>query len=311
MEITLINTWLVLGPSLVLAILSGYLSERVGIVNIAINGMMTFGSLFFMIFSNVFFKLIPNNNAYEWTFLLSFLISSLLSTVVGILFALATVKLKADHVIAGTGINLLSTGIGLIIADRSSTLFGTSVLSNRYVPKTIIFSGENGGIRLESLICFLIAMLIIVLVYLIMNFTRLGLRYRACGENPNAVDAQGVNVIKYQWIGLMVVGAIAGLSGSLFAFAYTNAKFTGDVNGLGFIAIALLIVSSWKIIPGTIIGLAFALLLAYTQQTLGNVSIGYMLRMIPFIVTLVVMLLFGKFIKGPKSAGLHFDKGLR
>lgn len=303
----LINTWFVLGPALVLAIVSGYLSERVGIVNIAINGMMTFGALFFMIFSNVFFKLFPNSTAYDWTFLLSFLLSSLLSVVIGALFALATIKLKADHVIAGTGINLLATGIGLIIAERSSTLFQTATLSNRYTPKTII----GDGIRLESIICFVLMLLIVGIIYVIMNYTRLGLRYRACGENPNAVDAQGVNVIKYQWLGLLVVGAIAGLAGSLFAFSFSGARFTGDVDGLGFIALALLIVSSWKILPGTIIGLAFALLLTYTKQQIGNISENFMLRMIPFILTIVVMLLFGRFIKGPKSAGLHFDKGLR
>lgn len=304
----LVNVWMLLGPALVLAIISGYLSERVGIVNIAINGMMTFGCMFFMIFSNVFRDLIKDEKIYEWTFLASFAISSLLSSVVGLLFAVATIKLKADHVIAGTGINLLAIGIGSVVADRSSAIFGQPSLQNWYIPKTII---GDSGIRVESVISFLIGLLVVALVFVIMNYTRLGLRYRACGENPNAVDAQGINVLKYQWVGLLVVAAIAGLAGSFFGYSFTGRAFTGDVDGLGFIALALLIVSSWKILPGTIIGLLFALLLTYTQQQQGLEEKLYLLKMLPFILTIVVMIVFGRFIKGPKAAGTHFDKGLR
>ncbi|WP_027124135.1 ABC transporter permease [Mycoplasmoides pirum] len=309
----LLNVWLILGPALVLAIISGYLSERVGIVNIAINGMMTFGALFFMMFSIIFKNVIGNDgSSYQWTFLASFLISSLLSTLVGILFAFATVKLKADHVIAGTGINLLATGIGLVINDRAMPLFKIPTLSNQYNPKTNLGINPGNDLRLESLICFLIGILVIAIIYIVMNYTKLGLRYRSCGENPNAADAQGLNVYKYQWLGLMFVGFIAGLSGSFFAFSISGQGFTGDVDGLGFMALALMIVSSWKILPSIFLGLIFALLLTYTKQAnLPNISDGFLLKMIPFILTLLVMVLFGRFIKGPKAAGTHFDKGLR
>lgn len=307
--ISVFNIWLVLGPALVLAIISGYMSERVGIVNIAINGMMTFGFMFFAIFSNLFKNAMNEGDSYEWTYLASLLISTILSIVVGALFAFATIKLKSDHIIAGTGINLLAIGIGSIISDRSNSIIGTtnSTLANQYNPRTFI----GDGVILQNLICFIIGLIIIVTIYVIMNWTKLGLRYRACGENPNALDAQGINVIKYQWIGLLVVGAIAGLSGSLFGYSTSLKQFTGDVDGLGFIALALLIVSSWKILPAFFIGLIFALFLTYTKQEVGSEEISYLLKMTPFLLTLIVMVLFGKFISGPKAAGTHFDKGLR
>lgn len=237
-----VNLWLVLGPALCLGILSGYLSERVGIVNIAINGMMTFGAMFFMIFSNVFEQYLTGD-AYQWTFLASFLISVVLSLPVGALFALATVRLKADHTIAGTGINLLATGIGTIIADRASTLFvGRSALADRYIPATIVPNSVD--VRAESVICMVLGLAIIAAAWVVMNYTRLGLRFRACGENPNAVDAQGINVIKFQWGGLLVSAMVAGLGGAFFAFSVSLSSFTGDVDGYGFIAVALLILSS-------------------------------------------------------------------
>lgn len=309
----LVNVWLIWGPALALGLVSGYLSERVGIVNIGINGMMTFGALFFYIFSNIFFDAFGNNAAmYNWTFLIAFLIAGLLSIFVGALFALATIKLRADHVIAGTGINLLALGIGTAVADRSSLLFnGRSSLSNQYIPTTTIGSS---GILAEAVVSFVIAIVLIIAIYLVLNFTRLGLRYRACGENPNAVDAQGINVLKYQWLGLLFVGWIAGLGGAFFGFGLSNSTFTGDVDGIGFIALALLIVSSWKILPGVVLALLFEVLLTYAQQkTLsgGQIQDNYLLKMIPFVLTLFVMVAFGRFVVPPKYAGKHFDKGLR
>lgn len=311
MDTLTLNTWLVLGPALVLGIISGYMSERVGIVNIAINGTMTFGALFFFIFSNVFALSIPAYNTsstYNWTFLASMLISVLLSIPVGILFAFAAIKLKADHVIAGTGINLLSTGIGMIINDRASYLFKKTQLANLYIPSTSV---NGSGIYLEYIICFVIALLLVVVIYVIMNFSRTGLRYRAIGENPNAVDAQGINVFKYQWLGIIFATLVAGFAGSLFGFSRSGQSFTGDVNGLGFIALALLIVSSWKILPGTVLGLVFALLLAYTQSQINLGSSVYLLKMTPFLLTIIVMVIFGRFNLGPKASGIHFDKGLK
>lgn len=307
-----ITQWLILAPALILAILSGYLSERVGIVNIAINGMMIFGAIFFNIFSNVFFQAYNEDASvsFNMTFLASFLISAILGVLVGGLFGFAVIKLKCDHVIGGTGINLIAPGIGLIVSDNAPAIFnGQSSLANKY---TYISSLDINGVHAEAIICFVISLIIIAGVYVFMNFTKYGLRYRSIGENPNAADSQGINVIKYKWIGILFVGAIASFAGALFAYYIPGSSFSGDVNGLGFIALALLIVSSWKIIPGFIIGLLFSLLYVYTANIITpNQEIQYMLKIIPFVLTIVVMILFGRFSIGPKAVGQHFNKGAR
>lgn len=307
-----INIFLILAPALFLGVLSGYLSERVGIINIAINGMMIFGSVFFNIFSNVFY-LSHNQDtssvSFNLTFLASLLISSILGLLIGLLFGLAVIKFKCDHVIGGTAINLLAPGIGLIISDSSSIFFEQPSLSNKY---TYINALNINGVHLEAVICFVISILMLASIYFVMNFTKYGLRFRSIGENPNAADTQSINVIKYKWIAMLVVGFISSFAGALFSYRLSGSAFTGDVDGLGFIALALLIVSSWKILPGLIISLIFSYLYVYASQTIiKDKSIQYVLRTIPFILTLLTMIIFGRFSLGPKALGLHFNKSLR
>lgn len=307
-----ISQWLILAPALIFGILSGYLSERVGIVNIAINGMTIFGAVFFNIFSNVFYEAYGSGGGdYNSTFFLSMIISSILGVAVGGLFGFAVIKLKCDHVIGGTGINLVAPGIGLIISDNAPAIFnGQSSLANKYN-----FNSDlkiNGVVAGEAIICFVVSIVIIAAIYIFMNYTKFGLRYRSIGENPNAADSQGINVNKYKWIGVLTVGALASFAGSLFAYYIPGSSFTGDVNGLGFIALALLIVSSWKIMPSVVIGLMFSALYVFTANAIGLAqSDTYILKIIPFVLTLIVMVLFGRFSIGPKAAGKHFNKGER
>ncbi|QZX49025.1 ABC transporter permease [Mycoplasma sp. E35C] len=308
-SISQLDMWLILAPALILGVFSGYLSERVGIVNIGINGAMTFGATFFVLFSNIFNKVFNSQStstAYQWTFVVSLLISTLLSVPIGALFGLATIKLKADHVIAGTGINLLATGFGQILSNRSSVLFGETSLRNIYIRTT-----TDNQVSTQAIVVMVGFILLFAIIYLIMNFSRVGLRYRAIGENPNAVDSQGINVTLYQWIGILIATAIAGLGGGLFAYYQSGRSFAGDVDGVGFIALAILIVSGWKLLPITIIGLVFSALLIYSTSTLADNSTSYLLRIIPYALTLLTMVLLGNFSIGPKNAGNHFDKGLR
>ncbi|BAC44377.1 ABC transporter permease [Malacoplasma penetrans] len=306
-----VSQWFILAPALIFGILSGYLSERVGIVNIAINGMMIFGAVFFNIFSNVFYQAFnEGSGSYNSTFFLTMLISSALGVGVGALFGFAVIKLKCDHVIGGTGINLIAPGIGLIISDNAPVIFnGQSSLANKYTFNPDIRVGSVSG---EAIICLVISLVIIAAIYVFMNFTKYGLRYRSIGENPNAADAQGINVIKYKWIGVLVVGALASFAGCLFSYYIPGSAFAGDVNGLGFIALALLIVSSWKISPSVIIGFLFSALYVFASNALSLTQENrYILKIIPFALTLVVMVLFGRFSIGPKSAGKHFNKSAR
>lgn len=314
MDLSSLTSWMLIAPALILAALSGYLSERVGIVNIAINGMMIFGAIFFMSFSNIFYASMGNdstNLSFSMTFLVSMFLSSILGLGVGALFGLAVIKLKCDHVIGGTGINLLAPGIGLLISDNSSSIFNNQpTFKSMYNFNSALT--PDGKFHFEAFICFAIFLIILVSLFVFMKYTKFGLRYRSIGENPNAADSQGINVIKYKWVGILIVGAMSAFAGSLFAYNTSTNSFTGDVNGLGYIALGILIISSWRITPVFIVGGLFALIYVYVQGVLGLKDYqGYLLKTIPFILALFVMIIFGRFSLGPKSSGKHFNKGAR
>ncbi|MEG3613068.1 ABC transporter permease [Mycoplasmoides genitalium] len=300
-----LESWFFIAPALLLAVLSGYLAERVGIINIAINGGMVFGGLFMALLSYGFTNNL-NQSAPSWSLFITIPLSVLFSSFIGCLFALAAVKLRADHVIVGTGINLLASGITLFISQNAASLFSDTTLRVRY-----LFPIQT-TVSIEAIGVFVFSLLLIGFVWYLMSFTKTGLRYRAVGENPNVIDTQGISVYKYQWIGAICSMMVAGLSGSLFVLSVSNFPFnSGDVNGLGFIAIAIMIISMWRIIPSIFIGLIFAYAYVFTNSQIGSNSNSYLLRTIPFIISLLVMLLFGFLNVAPKNIGKHFDKGLR
>ncbi|MGV1750359.1 ABC transporter permease [Mycoplasmoides pneumoniae] len=301
-----LDNWLFVAPALLLAVLSGYLSERVGIVNIAINGGMVFGGMFLSLMSYAF---VPNANdsAPSWSLAISIPLSVIFASAVGFLFGIAAIKLKANHVIVGTGVNLLGTGINFFVAQNARSLLNDTDLRVRYS-----FVRTGNSVSIEGIAIFAFAIIFVLLVWYLMNFTKTGLRYRAVGENPNVIDTQGISVYKYQWFGVMASTMVAALAGCCFALSPQIPSFSsGDVSGFGFIAIAIMIISMWRIIPSIVISPLFALAYVLTTGVVGNANNTYLLRTIPFIISLLVMMVFGYLNVGPKNVGKHFDKGLR
>lgn len=299
---TVMNIWLLCGPSLVLGALSGYMSERVGVVNIGINGMMIFGAFFFCLFSNLF----PGSSSSlaNW-FLPTMVLAAICTIIVGAFFAFATVKLKSNHVIVGTAINLFASGVGLTVAEFAPSFFGITNIKNQF-NQTWLFEGN--GIYGSNLLAFIFAILIVAGIYVIMNFTKIGLRYKACGENPNAIDNQGINVNRYQFLGLLMSSFIAGLGGAYYA--YNSVAFSGEVSGYGFISLAIMIVGAWKILPISVIGLIFSFIMAYVRADIAFKN-PYLLRTVPYILAIATTAIFGRWAKPPAHVGIPFDKSSR
>jgi simple sugar transport system permease protein len=189
----IINAMFLLTSVLLLGGISGYLSERVGIVNVGIDGMMCFGALLFGIFSSPIMGMSKIGPAM---IIFPLLLTIFFSTIMGFAHAFATIKLKANHVISGTAINLIGVALAtfLNVPLGASLYNGASHLQSGFTD--FLFLGNS--IYGSSLIIFIIAILIAVGIYIFMQYTKTGLRYRAVGENPNAVDAQGISVYKYQ-----------------------------------------------------------------------------------------------------------------
>ncbi len=300
------NYALLIGAILLAGALSGYLAEKVGIINIGIDGMMCFGALFFAIYSSPLLKM---SNYGPWMMIFPLILTVVSTMITGLMHAFATIKLKANHIISGTAINLIGVALATFLnAPLGSLLYsGSTRLQSGF--NDFLYMGNS--IYGSSLILFLLVVAITVILYVVMNYTRVGLRYRAVGENPNAVDSQGISVFKYQWIGTLLSSAIAGLAGAIFMF---NVKqFSGNTQGYGFLALAIMIAGAWKVEWMSLVSVCFAMFTALsTSSVLTNLGVPRAVSFsFPYIITLIILISFSKWIRPPKHEGIPFDKSAR
>lgn len=288
---------------------SGYFSERVGIVNIGINGMMIFGAMMFSIFGGL---MNPAGKGNDNLFIVALLLAALSTTIFGVFFGFSTIVLKTDHVIAGTAINLLGAGLGLLFTNILGPLiFGAAATELRNAFPYLWLIDQKIGLYGSVLLTALIVIVILIVFMVIFKFHRFGLRYKSIGENPNASDSQGINVKKYQWIGVIISSILAGLAGAIFMTRTGGSTpFFGEVDGLGFMALAIMITGSWKLPLIVIVSIIFSLLYSFSEVKNDNVD-SNLIKLIPYILTLVFLVIFSKWMRGPKFAGQHFDKSRR
>jgi len=304
LDMTLLFTAILLAGAM-----SGYLSERAGVVNLGIDGMMCMGALFFGIFSSTgFWGGIP----HFATIIVAFLLTMICTMIMGALHAFVCINLKADHTIAGTAINLVGLALATFLNQPLARLIypddrAATRIMCKYTSTLHIGSSLYGS----SILIFLAVVIIAVVIFVVVNKTKVGLRYKAVGENPNAVDAQGISVFKYQWIAVLLSSAMAGLAGAIFLFRTVN--FNGDVQSMGYLSLAILITGGWKIPKMGVYAITFALFnAAANTTTFTQIGIPQLVVFaIPYIITLIVLLFTSKKIQAPAHSGIPFEKGMR
>ncbi|SJZ49125.1 ABC transporter permease [Mycoplasmopsis verecunda] len=300
---------------LVLGSISGIFSERAGIVNIAIAGFMVFGATMYMLFSYILTVIILGGHGGSiWFQIPLTIIAVLCSGVFSLLFGYATIKLKSDQTISGFAINILSTGIATLLVFVLVTLQNSSTFQF-YNRTELALSGSL--LKYQNILSFRTVMTVTIIIssWFVIRKTRWGLRFRSIGENPQAADVAGINVNKVKWQAVITAGMIAGIAGAFFAQAqpavFSN---TYDTNGFGFLALAIMITARWRVTLSVIISLFFSILLSISFNGTGLTSdqalLGY-LRSLPYIVTLIIMMLTAKNSAGPAAAGVPYDKSKR
>ncbi len=265
---TLFSTFRAAVP-LVFAAMGGLLSERSGIVNIALEGLMLVGA---------FFAAITAYSTHSaW---LGFFVGGAAGICLAAVYAFFVLELKSDQIVAGTGINILAMGIppfvSKIIFDNSGSTPGLP-LSDRFewAPLVLVF-------------------IAVLLVHYIFYSTKLGLWLRFAGEKPEALQAAGVSVKAVRWMMVMGSGFFAGLGGSTLSLLLASSYSRNMTSGRGFMALAALIFGKWKPIPATLACLFFALSDSI-QIKLQGVSINghvipvQFIQILPYIVTIVVL----------------------
>jgi simple sugar transport system permease protein len=301
-------------PLLIVA-LGGMFSERSGVINIALEGIMIFGAFCGILFINVFQKTIPG----QPVLLLAVLVSSSAGILVSLLHAYASINMKADQIISGTAINMLAPAVSIYIARIINTVQQIPFINEFFIEKVPIM----GSIPIIGPLLFNKTYLTTYLGFAILLFsafllykTRFGLRLRACGEHPQAADSAGINVYRMRYAGVMISGALAGLGGLVFVIP-TSTQFNAEVSGYGFLALAVLIFGQWK--PGRILSSAlfFGFMKAISSSYSGisfmrSIAIpGYVYKMIPYIATLVVLAFSSRRSQAPRAGGIPYDKGRR
>ena len=329
---------------LMIVALAGVFAERSGIINLALEGIMIMGAFVGVYFVRLMQGLdLFTNAARSGDFLTlqglelaAMAVAALFGAIFSLLLSFAAIKLKADQTIGGTALNLLAPALVLflvrILANQNTLQMATGDAASWFMIKKSTFGvdkntdwgffGETflNKVYLATYICILIFIILSVILY----FTRFGLRLRACGENPQAADSLGINVYKMRYAGTTISGALAGMGGFVYALTATNCTANGEVAGFGFLALAVMIFGNWKPLNIAMGALLFGLFKCIAAGY-GSIDINgdgvfmlaelgissHLYRMLPYLITLIVLAFTSKSSRAPKAEGIPYDKGQR
>lgn len=300
-------------PLLVVA-LAGMFSERSGVVNIALEGIMIMGA-----FVSVFMiNLLQDTIEGQFLLLIAIAVAVITGMLYSLLHAYASINMRANQVISGTALNLFAPAFAIFIAR---TVQGAKDIP--FTPLRIDSVPVLGDIPVlgdmffkNTYITTYLGIIILIVSVIVLYRTKFGLRLRACGEHPHAADSVGINVYRMRYAGVMLSGALAGLGGLIFVVT-TSTEFSATVSGYGFLALAVLIFGQWK--PMRILFAAFFFGLLKTISSsysaidfLFKLGISsYIYKIIPYFATLVVLALSSKRSQAPRASGIPYDKGER
>ncbi len=311
---------------LLLVALGGMFSERSGVINIALDGIMVIGALI----SCLMLKFIDKAGYGAAHPIMSMLIAVLVAAAAGAVFSLllafASVTLKADQTIGGTALNQLAPAFAILLTWAIQGQGQTTILIPTWTRLTEASFGIEPLPELLSKLLFKnlyittpIALIILIVSWVVLYKTPFGLRLRACGEHPQAADSVGINVHKMRYIGVVISGVLGGIGGLAYTVA-AGSGFQSSVAGYGFLALAVMIFGNWK--PFNILGasLFFALFkvigsyadnIPFLPKFTGLKAKEYVYLMLPYIVTMIVLILTSKKSAAPKAEGIPYDKGQR
>lgn len=303
--ISLITATLRIATPLIFTALGGMFSERSGVVNIGLEGMMTIGAFF-----AVWGTFISGNP------LVGILFAIIAGGVLALVHAVLSINLKADQVISGTAINLFASALASFLIF---ILFGkggqTDVVSTlpyklpEFIKKIPIL-----GDILSGLNWFVIMAIILVFVaHFVLYKTSIGLRIRAVGEHPKAADTLGINVYTVRYACVVLSGMLAGLGGAALSIGITPIYREGMVSGRGFIALAAVIFGNWTPIGsfGACLLFAFGESFQILAQGFGWSLPSEVFTVIPYVLTMLALAGFVGKTSAPAASGEAYEKNGR
>ncbi len=303
-------------PLLIVA-LGGMFSERSGVVNIALEGIMVMGAFCSIFFINRMQDIMSGN----LLLILAILVAAASGMVFSLLHAYAAINMRADQTISGTALNMIAPAVAIYMARTLQANGVQQINFNntfriREVPLLSRIPVLGDLLFKNTYITTYLGLAILAVAAFMLYKTRFGLRLRACGEHPQAADSVGVNVYKIRYAGVMISGALAGLGGLVFVVP-TSTNFNATVAGYGFLALAVLIFGQWKPLRILFAAFFFGLMKTIAASYSGLPLLKDMpipsdiYKMVPYIATLIVLAFTSRKSQAPRASGVPYDKGSR
>lgn len=300
---------LIYASILMLVAYGGMVSERSGIVNLGLEGIMVIGALS----GTLVMRALPG------TFPAAFLIVVLASAAAGCLFSLllavSAVSFNADQTLVGTAMNMLATAAAAVIARTNNMAADPNDVSANvsFGANKTMLTVPIGSVELNCF--FFIALIAMLLFFVIFKKSRFGLRLVACGEHPHAAASVGIAVRKMRYAGVMISGILGGIGGIAYVTASVSEwNFENGVAGFGFLALAVMIFGKWRTFSIALAAVLFGALRAISNvypsfSFLESLSIPSALyNILPYVICLVILVLFSGKSSAPRSAGIPYTE---
>ncbi|CAM4080327.1 ABC transporter permease [Streptococcus penaeicida] len=307
----MVSSMLIYATPLIFTSIGGTFSERSGVVNVGLEGIMVIGA-----FSGIIFNLTFAESLGKATPWVAVLVGGLVGLIFSLIHAVATINFRADHIVSGTVLNLLAPSLAIFLVkvlygkgqtDNIQASFGKfdfPILSDIPVLGPIFFKNT-------TLIGYL-AIAFSFLAWYILYKTRFGLRLRSVGEHPQAADTLGINVYLMKYYGVMISGFLGGMGGAIYAQSISVNFAITTILGPGFISLAAMIFGKWNPIGAMLSSLFFGLsqslaVIGAQLPLLEKIPTVY-LEIAPYLVTIVILAAFFGQAVAPKADGVNYIK---
>src|SRR5699024_1250252 len=299
---------------LIFTALGGVFSERSGVVNIGLEGLMVMGAFTGVVFNLTFADVFGN-----WTLWISIVVAMVIGALFSIIHALASVSFRADQVVSGVAINFLALGVGLFLTKQWYGKGQTDIVTKPFYTEDIPILANIpviGPVFFQDVYKIsYIAIILAVIAWYILYRTPFGLRLRAVGEHPSAADTNGIHVYQMSYIAVIISVALVGLVGAVFAMTISLDFSHSTIAGQGFMALAAVIFGKWHPLGAMGAALFFGFAQSLSVISAGvpfleNVPQVYLL-IAPYVLTILALAGFIGRAEAPKANGIPYIKGSR
>ena len=308
-----ISSTLVYSAPLIFTALGGTFSERAGVVNVGLEGTMIMGA-----FAGVVFNLTVAGQFVGLTPWLGLLAGAVIGLIFSLLHAVATVTLRADHIVSGTVMNLMAPALGVYLIKLMYGKGQTSMIAENFgywnvpvlskipVIGTIFFTKTSSTAWVAIIIAFVASWVLFK--------TRFGLRLRSVGENPQAADTLGLNVYALRYTGVLISGVLGGIGGALFAQSIAGNFSASTIVGQGFMSMAAMIFGRWNPVGAMAAALFFgfsqSMAIVGAQLPVLNQVPSVYLQVAPYVFTVLILVVFFAKSKAPAADGVNYIKSV-